>query len=154
MAAFTRTEVVAGLAQRLAASCGGGGEEKPDAKATEAENEQARSALLTAADFPPGWQEAQDPEGPSPLDSCEQKVPFEGLTGRAESGDLSSSVTPDYSQVVRVFDTPEHARASLKDIPARWDCAARLVNLGKLDSAKARFSEAKWRRVRFARIGD
>lgn len=125
--------------------------------ATQNETAFAKSMLLTAADFPPGYVEtppaADDIE--NPLNKACGQASEKGKTGKATSSDFSASAdAPSISEDVIVFAKDRDASAGLDAIPALIDCAVQAINDGKLNTGGVEFSNTTSKKISVAAPGD
>lgn len=102
-----------------------------------AEDDLARSMLLTQADFPAGWiyeapSAGDDPKqgAPAPLQHCFTDLP--GQTGHAIGGAFSDADTAQLSisPTVYVFDNEAHAALGALAITMQAKCVADAVGAG------------------------
>jgi hypothetical protein len=146
---------LAGAGLLLASACGDGdGLKREEPPETHAEDDLARSLLLTVNDFPTGWAEelGEEDDEDNPFDQCDPGPP-PGRTGIAETGDFSKGGTEEVSQQVGVFDSAQDATAALDRYPSTGDCVVKLINDGKLDTSEWEFSQASFSRVSFPSYG-
>ena len=112
--------------------------------------------ILTAADFP-GYIETPDtrPESDHPINAfCSQEAE-KGKTGRAvSSGFAPNSSAPVISEAVLVYANDDDAKAGLDATPALVDCAANVVNAGKLNKSGFELSGATSRKIVVDAPGD
>lgn len=119
-----------------------------------AEDDLARSLLLTVNDLPTGWSETPpDDEEKNPFDECDRGSP-PGATGEAETNNFSRGGAAAFSEDVVVFAAQADAVSSLDRIQGLADCLVALINDGKLDTDEAEFSDAKFGAMSFPSFGD
>lgn len=120
-----------------------------------ADDDLARSVLLTVNDFPSGWSEtpADDDQEENPFDECDLGEP-PGRTGAAETGDFSRGGDAEVSQEVVVFETRKDAISSLDRLQAIAACVVAAINDGKLDDDEFEISDAKFGAMSFPVFGD
>src|SRR2546430_1958980 len=61
---------------------------------------------------------------------------------------------PDRSEKIAIFGTRQAAASALDNIQSRADCAVKVVNEGKVDTADAHFSDASFSPLSFPSHGD
>ncbi len=151
----------------LATACSGSDEptaaagSTPRATATptanpDAENDLAKTYLLTINDFPTGWAEnpPDDDEAESPTDKCDDFSELRGRSGRAFTGDFSRGGVAEVSQGAALFPDDATAAAAMQQVSGRLDCLAKIINDGGLDEDDAEFSGAKVGTISFPSHGD
>lgn len=136
-------------------ACGGGGETGPSASPTGAqiEDELAQSMVLTVEDFPRGWsEEPADADAPDATEQC--RIPWEGATGFAETGNFENPSGSKVSQALRIFGSVERTETVVEHMKRGAECLVKVFNSGKLDDDEVAFSKATLGVISFPSIGD
>jgi hypothetical protein len=148
----------------LIAACGGGdSDEDSDSSAPQgngaepttqpAQDERARSYLLTIADFPTGWVENRETDGESPLDGC-RRSESEGLLGGAETGTFASGNNTEVQHFVSIGESAEWVTERAETYDKFLECIVAGINDGAIDNDEFEYGEATFGSVSFPSLGD